>query len=133
MSADANQVFHAAAPVVRTADVALAGPETICLATVEPRPAKWVWSRRLAAGEMTVLTGAPGVGKGLLLCYIVACFTKGKAMHGDHEPQAAGDVLWISIEDAHDSALVPRLTAAGADLSRVPAWDMEHDTIAGSW
>jgi hypothetical protein len=101
-------------------------PETICLATVEPRPAKWIWFGRLADGEMTVLTGAPGIGKGLLLCYVVAHYTTGRPMFGDSEGQPAGHVLWIAVEDSLDSGLVPRLNAAGADLSRVHAWNMDR-------
>lgn len=116
----------AAAPLYGAEDVQPKEPDTICLATVEPRPAKWLWFGRLASGEIVVITGAPGVGKGLLLCYITARYTTGRPMHGDCVSPPAGNVLWISVEDAHDSALVPRLRAAGADLARVHAWLMDH-------
>jgi hypothetical protein len=99
-------------------------PESICLATVEPCRVGWLWFGRLASGEMVVITGRPGVGKGLLLCYIVARYTTGRPMHGDRIALPAGHVLWISMEDAHDTSLVPRLLAAGADLSRVHAWNL---------
>jgi hypothetical protein len=99
-------------------------PESICLATVEPCRVDWLWFGRLASGEMVVITGRPGVGKGLLLCYIVSRYTTGRPMHGDRVALPAGHVLWISIEDALDTSLVPRLMAAGADLSRVHAWNL---------
>lgn len=101
-----------------------AEPETITLSTVEPRRVGWLWFGRLPSGEMVVITGRPGVGKGLLLCYVVARYTTGRPMHGDHVALPAGHVLWISIEDAIDTSLVPRLAAAGADLSRVHAWNL---------
>jgi hypothetical protein len=99
-------------------------PESICLATVEPCRVGWLWFGRLPSGEMVVITGRPGVGKGLLLCYVVSRYTTGRPMHGDRVALAAGHVLWISIEDAIDTSLVPRLMAAGADLSRVHAWNL---------
>jgi len=101
-------------------------PESICLATIEPRRNRWLWIGRLASGEMVIITGPPGTGKGLLLCYIVARFTTSRPMYGDIEASSAGNVLWISIEDAHDTSLAPRLIAAGADRTRVFVWDMNR-------
>jgi hypothetical protein len=83
-------------------------PASRCLATVEPRPVKWLWLGRLASGEMVVLTGPPGVGKGLVLCYMVARFTTGRPMEGDRQACAAGNVLYVSVEDADDTALEHR-------------------------
>ncbi len=102
------------------------GADTVCLAQVQPRTPLWLWRGRLAVGEMTLLTGSPGVGKCLLLCYIVACYTTGRPMHGDRSAAPVGHVLWVAVEDAHDTALVPRLQAAGADLNRVEAWLMDR-------
>jgi hypothetical protein len=101
-------------------------PEDFALDTIEPRPIKGLWFGRLVNGEMTVITGAPGVGKGLLLCYVVAHYTTGRPMFGDRIAQPAGHVLWIAVEDAHDTSLVPRLIAARADRSRIHAWNMNR-------
>jgi hypothetical protein len=100
-------------------------PASRCLATVEPRPVKWLWFGRLASGEMVVLTGPPGAGKGLLNCYIVSCYTTGRPMAGDRQACPAGNVLYISVEDDDSTALVPRLKAAGADMGRVHSWIMD--------
>jgi putative DNA primase/helicase len=97
-------------------------PVSVNLATVKPVDVDWIWSRRIAKGEMVLVTGAPGVGKGLLLTYIASKYTQGRPMFGDLGPRPPGAVLWISIEDADDTALVPRLLAAGADLSRIHSW-----------
>ena len=108
------------------AETAPEEPEDFALDTIEPRPIKGLWFGRLVNGEMTVITGAPGVGKGLLLCYVVAHYTTGRPMFGDRIAQPAGHVLWIAVEDAHDTSLVPRLIAARADRSRVHAWNMNR-------
>ena len=113
-----------AAPLYGTEAAQPDEPETITLSTVEPRRIGWLWFARFPSGEMVVITGRPGVGKGLLLCYIVSRYTTGRPMHGDRVALPAGHVLWISMEDAHDTSLVPRLLAAGADLSRVHAWNL---------
>ncbi len=100
-------------------------PASRCLATVEPRPVKWLWFGRLASGEMVVLTGPPGAGKGLLIVYIVSRFTTGRPMEGDRQACPAGHVLYVSVEDDDSTALVPRHKAAGTDLDRVHSWIMD--------
>ncbi|MGO9662408.1 MAG: AAA family ATPase [Polyangia bacterium] len=97
-------------------------PASTNLATVKPVATVWIWTGRIAKGEMVLITGAPGVGKGLLLCCIASKYTQGRPMFGDVGSRPPGVVLWISIEDADDTALVPRLSAAGADLSRIHSW-----------
>jgi putative DNA primase/helicase len=95
------------------------------LSTVKPARANWIWFGRLAIGELVLITGAPGTGKGLLVCYIVACYTTGRPLYGDHDSRPPGNVLYISMEDADDTALVPRLMATGADTTRVFSWTMD--------
>jgi hypothetical protein len=122
----AASLTEAAASAATSESTAPEEPEDFALDTIEPRPIKGLWFGRLVNGEMTVITGAPGVGKGLLLVYIVAHYTTGRPMFGDRIAQPAGCVLWIAVEDAHDTSLVPRLIAAGADRSRIHAWNMNR-------
>ena len=119
---EVNTALAQSRPTETTAEVL---PASRCLATVEPRPVKWLWFGRLATGEMVVLTGPPGAGKGLVICYIVACYTTGRPMAGDRQACPAGNVMYVSVEDADDTALVPRLKAAGANLDRVHSWIMD--------
>ena len=119
---EVNRALAQSRPTETTAEVL---PASRCLATVEPRPVKWLWFGRLASGEMVVLTGPPGAGKGLVICYIVACYTTGRPMAGDRQACPAGNVMYVSVEDADDTALVPRLKAAGANLDRVHSWIMD--------
>ena len=82
------------------------------------RPVDWLWRDWLARGKLHILAGAPGAGKttiALAMAAAVSC--GGKWPDGTAAP--AGDILIWSGEDDPSDTLVPRLRAAGADLSRV--------------
>ncbi len=115
-----------AAPLYGAEDAQPEEPESTTLSTVDPIRVEWLWRGRIAVGRMTVITGRPGVGKGLLLCYVAAHVSTGRPMHGDRLAQPAGDVLWIATEDTPAEDLTPRLIAAGGDRARVHAWNMDH-------
>lgn len=81
-------------------------------------PVDWLWNGYLAAGKLHILAGAPGTGKTTIAMSMAATITRGAAWpEGDAAPK--GDVLIWSGEDSAADTLVPRLAAAGADLSRV--------------
>ncbi len=80
-------------------------------------PPKWAWQERLVIGYLNLLIGNEGVGKGTLMCWVIARLTRGE-LPGD----LAGKPIGIGVlgdEDSFDGVWVPRLHAAGADLSRV--------------
>jgi hypothetical protein len=81
------------------------------------RPTRWAWDRRIPLGYLALLLGAEGVGKGTLAVWLLARLTRGE-LPGDLEG-APVRVLLIGDEDSFDSVIVPRLFAAGADLSYV--------------
>ncbi|GAB3394333.1 AAA family ATPase [Azotobacter armeniacus] len=86
---------------------------------IKPRGIRWLWPAWIAKGKLTVLAGAGGAGKTTLAIGLAAILTS-----GGHYPDGSlcterGNVLiWTSEDDPADT-LVPRLMAAGADLSRV--------------
>lgn len=83
----------------------------------------------LPLGEMALLAGREGIGKSTWAYRIAAQLTTGElsgAFHG--QPQS---VVVVATEDAWAQVIVPRLTAAEADLSRVirvDAVEQGHDT-----
>jgi len=81
------------------------------------RPPRWAWQDRIVLGSLNLLLGAEGCGKGTLAAWMIARWTCGE-LPGDllGEPVTVGI---LGDEDGFDSVWVPRLHAAGADLSRV--------------
>ncbi|RFU46783.1 AAA family ATPase [Paraburkholderia sp. DHOC27] len=90
-----------------------------CAADVKPQPVLWLWPDWLPVGKLTVLAGSAGTGKTTLALALAAVVT-----HGGQWPDVTGcgccgQVLMWSSEDDPADTLVPRLMAAGADLSKV--------------
>jgi hypothetical protein len=74
-----------------------------------------------SAREITALAGRPKIGKGLLYSYLIARVTNG-ALEGDLD--GSREAIIVTTEDDPGDTLKPRLTAAGADLSRVSIFQM---------
>jgi hypothetical protein len=93
------------------------------LSEVRPRPQGWLWAGRIPLGAITVLEGDPAQAKSTLTYDITARVTKGLDMpHSGGAATPAGVVL-LQGEDDLAAVVRPRLEAAGADLSRVIAFD----------
>jgi putative DNA primase/helicase len=86
---------------------------------ITPKKLRWLWPQRIPLGKITVFGGSPGIGKGLASIDVAARVTTGRDYHDVGNPMPASDVLILSGEDDAEDALIPRLTAAGADLSKV--------------
>jgi hypothetical protein len=79
------------------------------------RPFQFLWDQRVLMGYLNLLIGEEGIGKGNLVAWIAARVTTGKL-----EGNLAGKprrVVVVGDEDSWDHIWVPRLEAAGADLS----------------
>jgi len=83
---------------------------------------EWVWPSRIAVGKLTLFAGMPDQGKSQILCDITARITRtlgDKSFPCNEGLAPTGNVIMFSAEDDPADTLVPRLLAAGADLSRV--------------
>jgi putative DNA primase/helicase len=85
---------------------------------VEQKPVEWIWPNRIAFGKMTLLGGDPGMGKSQISIDVIARITRG-AEWPDGGRAPIGNCVILSAEDAANDTICPRLTLAGADLSRV--------------
>ncbi|MCK7577640.1 MAG: AAA family ATPase [Chromatiales bacterium] len=85
---------------------------------VRPEPIQWLWPGWLAKGKVHLLAGAPGTGKTTVSVALAATITQG-SLWPDGTETPEGDVLIWSGEDDIQDTLLPRLMAAGADLSKV--------------
>jgi hypothetical protein len=86
-------------------------------ASMTPRRARWLFRDSLPLGMFSLLAGREGVGKSCLAAEFVACVTTGEAV-GDLIGRPAS-AMYVAAEDSWEHTVIPRLLAAGADLSRV--------------
>jgi putative DNA primase/helicase len=90
-----------------------------CAADIDPKPVDFLWSGRLARGKHTAIAGEPGDGKSQLSVYVAATISRGGEWPCGEGRAPICNVIILSAEDSADDTVVPRLMAAGADLSRV--------------
>ena len=86
---------------------------------VEMKPLNPLWPGRIYIGKLTTLAGVPDQGKSLVTCDIAARVTRGMAWPDDSGIAPKGTVIFLAAEDDKADTIVPRLAAAGADLSKV--------------
>ncbi|MGO9465585.1 MAG: AAA family ATPase [Isosphaeraceae bacterium] len=86
---------------------------------IEARPVEWLWEPRIPLGMLTLFAGDPKIGKSLSGIGIAAAVSRGAALPTDRATPGPASVIVMSAEDDPARIIVPRLTAAGADLSRV--------------
>lgn len=92
-------------------------PLTTPAADVRPEGLRWLWRDRIPLGKLTLLAGDGGLGKSTLTIALAAQLSHG-SLDGELKGEAAGTLILSTEDDAADT-IVPRLMAAGADLSRV--------------
>ena len=99
----------------------------ICAAAISVEIVKWIWKGRIAAGMLNILDGFPGLGKSTITTDIAKRITRGEPLPGDSTANPPGAVIFVSFEEHAGAVIVPRLMAAGADLSKVYIWNLaEH-------
>lgn len=81
---------------------------------------EWIWTDFIPAGKITLFAGKPDCGKSLATLNIIATVTTGRDWpNGAKNTAGPKEVALAATEDDLATTLVPRLKAAGADLSRV--------------
>jgi hypothetical protein len=80
---------------------------------------EWLWPGRFARGKIGLIGGMPEEGKSTITIDMVARVTRRKAWPCNQGRAPLGSAIILSAEDDAGDTLVPRLAAAGADLSRV--------------
>ena len=96
------------------------GPTAIVMrgSDLKPKPTQWLWPNRIARGKLTLLAGASGTGKSALATTIMAAVTTGGSFPCGEGRAPQGAALLVCPHGDPD-VLLPRLKAAGADLTRV--------------
>ena len=86
---------------------------------IERSPVNWLWPQRIVGDGLTIVTGPVGNTKSLFTIDIAARVSLGSAWPDGTGHSTAGSVILFGAEDNAGKVVVPRLEAAGADLSRV--------------
>ena len=96
-----------------------------------PEAVEWLWAGRLAIGKHTCIAGEPGTGKSQLSVAIIAAVTTGGDWPCGEGRAKLGIVIILSAEDGAADTIVPRLMAAGVDLTRVHIVSSVSETEKG--
>ena len=81
---------------------------------------EWLWPQRIPKGKITLYTGKPDCGKSLAMLDLIARVTTGADFpDGEKNTLGASEVMIAATEDDPADTLIPRLVAAGADISKV--------------
>ena len=87
--------------------------------TMQPEAINWAWKNRFAFGKLALIAGDPGLGKSTVLFDIVARHSVGEVFPcGEGRAQQCESVI-LTAEDGLRDTCIPRLIAAGADLSKI--------------
>lgn len=85
--------------------------------TIKPKPVLWTWQDRAPVGEVVLTPGRGGVGKSTFHTWLIAQLTRGQ-LPGIHDGTPSACII-AAAEDSWERTIVPRLIAAGADLTLV--------------
>lgn len=94
---------------------------------IKPRPVLWFWQDRLPLGALALLAGREGIGKTTVAYTLAADVTRGRLPGRCFGTPRS--VIVAATEDSWEHTIVPRLTAAGADLTKVARVRVEVQTI----
>lgn len=95
---------------------------TRCLADIPEQKIVWSWPQFIPSGNITVIGGIGGVGKGFWWADIIARGTTDGVMP-DGSQGTIGDALLIVAEDSIAHTIGPRCRNAGADSKRITILD----------
>jgi putative DNA primase/helicase len=124
-----KEAIEAAQPACAEARSVDDGPRVRLIAadTIEAQPIAWLWPGWLAKGKLHILAGAPGTGKTTIALHLAACVSAGTPLPNGWKPPRGRVLIWSGEDDLADG-LVPRLQAAGADMSQVHFVGAVNDT-----
>lgn len=84
-------------------------------------PVEWIWPGRIPRGHLSILEGAPGIGKTMLLCDIASKLSRAMALPDVPEAKRCHRMkrtLFLSAED-DPSTIKGRVLAAGGELTSI--------------
>ena len=99
-------------------------PKGRFLDEVEPAAVEWLWPLRIGLGRLTLISGDPSAGKSVMTLDLASRISTGVGWPDDpHRTFDPGGVVLMNVEDALNDTVVPRLKAAGADMTKIRAFE----------
>jgi hypothetical protein len=89
------------------------------LSEIKPRNVRWLWPSRIPRGKLTIALGEAGVGKSLLMAYLLASESTGSALAPENNTGEARWAVLLSFEDDPEDTIRPRVDAAGANVNLI--------------
>jgi RecA-family ATPase len=106
-------------PEPTAADARLGGVVMRRASDIEPLDVDWLWKDRVPLGMLTLFAGDPKCGKSFVTIHLAAAVSRGASLLFGDPPDGPASVVILNAEDDPARTIVPRLKAAGADLSRI--------------
>lgn len=91
----------------------------LTMSNIQMEKVRWLWYPYLSRGKITIIQGDPGEVKTTFVLALAALLTRGLSMPGDTESLPPMNIIYQTAEDGLADTVKPRLTALGADCSRV--------------
>lgn len=103
-------------------------------ASIPPAELEWAIHRLIPIGQLTALAAPPKNGKTTLATALCASVTTALPIQGldlSFAPRSVGRVIYITREDDVAATIIPRLSAAGANLDLVEVMDHREPCVDG--
>lgn len=113
----ATPAYHFSGEQLRTQAAPVAAL-TVDADSITAAPMEWLWPQVIPVGALSLLGGAPGMGKSQVAISIAATLSSGGTW-ATGEKADAGSALVLEAEDDIARTVKPRLIAAGANTRRV--------------
>jgi RecA-family ATPase len=96
-------------------------PEWICMTDVTCKEQKWFWPGMIPDETLTLFAGVGGIGKSLLLLYLISMTSVGKEFKagGMTHKLRQGSIILLSAEDDIETQIKPKLIAHEANCSKI--------------
>lgn len=91
----------------------------LTMSDIPAEEVQWLWYPYLPRGKITIIQGDPGEGKTTFVLALAALLTQGLPVSGGTDGQPPMNIIYQTAEDGLADTVKPRLTALGADCSRV--------------
>ena len=94
-------------------------PEILCFKDIKLKKLKWLWPNRFPLGKLALIVGDPEKGKSMLALYMAGQVSTGRPWVDAPNPNPPGSVVILTLEDDYADTVGTRLSATGADVSKI--------------